>query len=109
MEEYKNLSRPSQLNCTMDYHAKAILWNINPTELPMQEPFLLEPVCVFVDYRKITTYDMGSLRFLAHRKIAKETFKALRILPYNIFDMVNWENSAQNLNKSAKVIPTVGK
>jgi hypothetical protein len=47
MEEYKNLSCPSQLNCTMDYHAKAILWNINPTEPPMQEPFPLEPVCVF--------------------------------------------------------------
>ncbi len=46
MEEYKNLSCPSQLNCTMDYHAKAVLWNINSTEPPMQEPFLLEPICI---------------------------------------------------------------
>jgi hypothetical protein len=89
MEEDKNLSHPSQLNCTMDYHAKAILWNINSTEPPMQEPFPLEPVCIFAGNRKITTDDIGSLRFLAHRKIVKETFNALHILPYNVFDTVD--------------------
>jgi hypothetical protein len=47
MEDYKNLSRPSQLNCTMDHHAKAVLWNINPTEPPKQKPFSLESVSVF--------------------------------------------------------------
>jgi hypothetical protein len=34
IKECRNLTRPSQLNCTMDYHAKAALWNISPTNLP---------------------------------------------------------------------------
>jgi hypothetical protein len=61
MEEYKTLSRPSQLNCTMDYHAKAVLWNINSTEPPKQKPFLLELVSVFAGDSKVTTDDTDSL------------------------------------------------
>jgi hypothetical protein len=89
MEEYKNLSRPSQLNCTMDYHSKAVLWNINPTDPPTQEPFPLEPVCVFAGNEKITTDDMESLCFWAHKKLARATFNSLHILPYNVFETLD--------------------
>jgi hypothetical protein len=49
------------------------------------------------------TDDMGSLRFLAHRKIVKETFNALCILPYNVFDMVDWEIVHKTLTKVPKL------
>jgi hypothetical protein len=49
------------------------------------------------------TDDMGSLRFLAHRKIAKETFNAMHILPYNVFDTVDWEIVHKTLTKVPKL------
>ncbi len=61
IKEYRNLSRPLQLNCTMDYLAKAALWNISPTDRPKQEPFPLEQVCVFAGNKKVTSDNMELL------------------------------------------------
>jgi hypothetical protein len=100
MEEYKNLSIPSQLNCTIDYHAKAVLWNINPTELLKQKSFPLEPVCVFIGDSKVTKDNVDSLRFWAPWKLAKERFEVLHILHHNAFEMVDWKIVNRRLKKA---------
>jgi hypothetical protein len=44
--DYPNHSRQSQLNCTMDFHAKTILWDV-------QEAFPLEPISLVVGTAKV--------------------------------------------------------
>jgi hypothetical protein len=46
-EEYKYLSRPLQLNCSMDFLTKQTLWELQLTLLPTQKAFPLKPVCIF--------------------------------------------------------------
>ncbi len=57
-EEYQDLLQPSQLNSTMDFQSKKVLWDMQLTNLPVQQAFPLEPVCIFADSTKITP-DMG--------------------------------------------------
>jgi hypothetical protein len=57
-EEYRSLSRPSQLNCSMDFLAKKALWDLQATRLPSQQAFPLELICVFAGPTKIIA-DMG--------------------------------------------------
>ncbi len=57
-EDYQNLTRPSQLNCAIDYHAKKAIWDISPSEPPQQRAMPLESVCIFHEGVK-TTANMG--------------------------------------------------
>ncbi len=75
----------------MDYHAKAVLWNITPTAQPRQEAFPLEPVSVFVRNTKVMMDSMDCLRFWAHKHLAKEKFHSMGILHTQAFDLVDWE------------------
>jgi hypothetical protein len=86
-----NLSQPSQLNCTMDYHAKTVLWEENPTTQPKQEAFPLEPFSVYVGTAKVTSDGIDVLRFWAHKHLAKEKFSSMKILDTRAFDIVGWE------------------
>jgi hypothetical protein len=46
-EKYKNLLRPLQLNCLMDFLAKQALWELQSTLLPTQKAFPLKPGMYF--------------------------------------------------------------
>jgi hypothetical protein len=94
---YANLSQPSQLNCTMDYHAKTILWDLNLTAQPKQEAFPLEPVSVFVGTAKVTTDRINVLCFWAHKHLARERFSSMKIFDTRAFDMVDWEIAYHSL------------
>ena len=63
---YQYLSRPSQMNFIMDYHAKKFIWGIEVLHLPAQDIFLLELATVFVGNEKITSNTGDSLRFWSH-------------------------------------------
>jgi hypothetical protein len=81
----------------MDFHAKKALWDMQPTNLPVQQAFPLEPECIFADSTKITP-DMGDhVRYWAHRKLARERFHQLNILHTHEFDLVDWEMVYQKL------------
>ncbi len=81
----------------MDFHAKKALWDMQPTNLPVQQAFPLEPECIFADSTKITP-DMGDpVRYWAHRKLARERFHQLNILHTHKFDLVDWEMVYQKL------------
>jgi hypothetical protein len=75
----------------MDYLAKKALWDLRATQLPVQQAFPLEPICIFAGTTKITA-DMGDyIRFWSHRQMAKETFHNLKILFNREFEFVDWE------------------
>ena len=45
---YESITQPEQLNCLMDGKAKQEIWNVDPENLPHQEAFPLESLCVFL-------------------------------------------------------------
>ncbi len=94
---YQDLSQPSQLNCLMDFYAKKTLWDLQPMHLPVQQPFLLEPVCIFADARKISVDMCHQLHFLANHKLARDRFHQMDILYSQVFDLVDWEMIFQKL------------
>ena len=69
---YQYLSRPSQLNCIMDDHAKKVILGIEGLHLPAQEIFPLELVAIFVGNENMTSNTGDSLRFWVHQNLAKE-------------------------------------
>jgi hypothetical protein len=90
-QTYSSLTREAQLNCAMDNLAKRALWELRATQLPVQQAFPLELICVFAGTTKITA-DMGDyVRFWAHQQMARENFHSLKILFNREFDFVDWE------------------
>ena len=64
--QYPKLSRPSQLNCVMDLHAKGVIWGLEGGEMPSQKVFPLEPVSIFVGEEKMTLDTGERIRSWAH-------------------------------------------
>jgi hypothetical protein len=84
-QEYRALTRPSQLNCTMDCMAKKALWDLQVTQLPAQQAFLLKPICIFAGPTNITV-DMGDyIWFGAHKKLARYNFHHLKVLGNDVW------------------------
>ncbi len=57
--QWKELSREAQLNAVCNASAKAMLRSQYITDLPQQEVFPLEPICMFLEGTKMTS-DMGA-------------------------------------------------
>ena len=90
-KDYTSLSREAQLNCAMDNLAKKALWDLRPTQLPTQQAFPLEPICIFAGKTKLTADMAEYMRYWTHRQMAKETFHNLKILFNREFEFVDWE------------------
>jgi hypothetical protein len=75
----------------MDFHAKIILWVVNPTAQPKQEALLLKPFGVFLGTTKVTRDGIDVLCFWAHKHLARERFSSMKILNTRAADMVDWE------------------
>ena len=87
---YQYFSRPSQLTCIMDDHAKKVIWGLEGLHLPAQDIFLLKPVAIFVGDEKVTSNTGGSLRLWVHQQLAKELFFKLGIMTPLGFKEVAW-------------------
>ena len=62
-------------NSAMDYRAKCELWDFDPEYPPEQQPFLLEPICVFVREEKMTSDMASHIQFHAHREASPRIMK----------------------------------
>ena len=102
-QAYISLPREAQLNCSMDSLAKRALWELNPTQLPAQQPFPLEPISIFAGSTKITADTSDYLRFWAHRRMAREHFHSLNILYNREFDFVDWEMVYETLRDVSRL------
>ncbi len=71
---WEDLTRAAQLNSACDARAKAILRSQDVTNLPPQEAFPLEPICMFVEGKKMTSDTGAHIRYAAGRQIARSFF-----------------------------------
>ena len=60
---YQSLTRPEELNFLMDGKAKQEICNIDPDNLPRQEAFPLESLCVFLGKEKMSSDTGARIRF----------------------------------------------
>lgn len=89
---YRQLPRPTQLNCCMDTSAKQVLWGLVGGYLPSQGVFPLENVAVMVGKEKLTSGSEDILRFWCHKKLAKEVLsdQKVKVLETEAFEEVEW-------------------
>ena len=88
---YASLPQPEQLNFLMDRKAKQEIWNVDPDNLPRQESFPLESLCVFLGKEKMSSDTGAGIRFWAHKQRAVEVFWNQKIILPNQFKEVDWE------------------
>jgi hypothetical protein len=90
-EDFENLSRQSQLNFTADFGAKRVLLSQNLDDLLKQQAFPPKAISVWAGKEKMTS-DMGSsIRYHAHKHLAREELAAAGVLTVQQFDRVDWE------------------
>ena len=90
--DYVTLSCPAQLNYACDLAAKMALQYLNPLNLPRQQRLPLEPVCVWVNNKKITTDSIKRLWYRAQRRIARDVFATAGTLSSSQFNKVDWDS-----------------
>ena len=90
-EDFENLTRQSQLNCAVDFGAKRVLLSQDPDNLPKQQAFPLEAISVWAGKEKMTSDTGSSIRYHAHKHLAKEEMAAAGVLTFHQFDRVDWE------------------
>jgi len=97
--KWEELSCEVQLNAACDFGAKTMIRKQDITNLPLQKPFPLEPICMFVEGKKMTS-DMGShIRYAAGLQIARSFFHQTSCMLTNAFDEVAWPHVHCTLNE----------
>ena len=71
---WEDLPQAAQLNLACDARAKAILRSQDVTNLPQQEAFPLEPICMVVEGKKMTSNTGAHIRYAAGRQSAGSFF-----------------------------------
>ena len=71
---WEDLSRAAQLYSACDAGAKAILHSHDVTDLPQQEAFHLESICMFVDGMKMTSDTGAHIWYAAGWQVARSFF-----------------------------------
>ena len=64
----------------MDVKVKQETWDLDPDNLPHQEAFLLEPICVFLGKEKMSSDTGAIIRFWDQKYLFEEVYRNLRIL-----------------------------
>ena len=87
---FKQLSRKAQLNCICDHTAKQrIALDGTGSETP-ERMFPLEPIGMFVQGVKLTSDTGDTLRFRAHRQLARTYYHSKGIILRDQFDAIDW-------------------
>ena len=101
--EFKNLSRPSQLNCAVHAKAKATLLREAMINARSRQSHPLKPVVCYDGTGKITADTGALLRFWAHRRLAREAMALGRVLSPEQFDLVAWESVSAGLRDTPRM------
>ena len=96
---WEDMSRAAQLNSACDAGAKAILRSQDVTNLPPQEAFPLESICMFVEGKKMTSDTGAHIRYAAGRQIARSFFHQTSRMFTDAFDEVDWPHVYRTLNE----------
>ena len=63
---------------------------MDPSTIPSQKPFPLEPIAVYVGKEKMTSDTGEMIRFWAHRQLTKEHFHKHKLMFATAFEEVAW-------------------
>jgi hypothetical protein len=96
---WEDLTGADQLNLACDAGAKAILRSQDVTNLPPQEAFPLEPICMFVIGKKMTSDTGAHIRYAVGRQIARSSFHQTSRMFTDAFDEVDWPHVHRTLNE----------
>ena len=96
---WENLTRVAQLNLACDAGAKAIIRSTDVTNPPPQKAFPLEPICMFVEGKKMTLDTGAHIRYAAGRRIAQSFFHQTSRMFTDAFDEVDWTHVHRTLNE----------
>ncbi len=96
---WDNLSCAAQLNLACNAGAKAILCSHDVTDLPQQEAFPLEMICMFVDGTKMTSDTGVHIRYAAGRQVARSFFHQTSRMFTDAFNEVDWPHVHRTLHK----------
>jgi hypothetical protein len=96
---WENLSRAAQLNSACDAGAKAILRSHDVTDLPQQEAFPLESICMFVDGTKMTSDTGAHIWYAAGWQVARSFFHQTSRMFTDAFDKVDWPHVHRTLHE----------
>jgi hypothetical protein len=78
--QWENLTHTEKLNCAADFGAKRILLSMDANDLPRQQWFLLEVICVWGGREKMTLDTGHYIRYHARRHLSREEFDAASLL-----------------------------
>jgi hypothetical protein len=90
LKQWEDLLRQAQLNAVCDAGAKAMLRLQDITDLPQQEPFPLEPLCLFVEGTKMTSDMWAHIQYAAGQQVAWTFFHETSRMFTDAFDEVDW-------------------
>ena len=100
-KEWEEMERPGQLNTICDAGAKNKIYKVEDDSALKQVIFPLEPMCIFVNGKKMTSDTGPELRYAAHRVLAKDFFHEYKILFRNQFEEVVWMEVHDTLETKA--------
>ena len=101
--KFENLPREAQLNCAVNFGAKRALLSVYANNLPWQQKFLLEAICVWVGREKMPL-DMGHhIWYHAHRHLAWEEFVMAGVLYNTQFNLVKWQMGHNTLSTVSRM------
>ncbi len=86
---WEDLTCAAQLNLACDAGEKAILRSHDVTDLPQQEAFPLESICMFVDGKKMTSDTGVHIQYAAGRQVAWSFFHQTSRMFTDAFDEVD--------------------
>ncbi len=72
--KWEELSHDAQLNAACNAGAKAMIQRQDITDLPQQEAFLLKPICMFVEGKKMTSDTGPHIRYAAGQQVVRLFF-----------------------------------
>jgi hypothetical protein len=80
----------AQLNAACNADAKAKLRSQDITDLPQQEVFPLELICMFVEGTKMTSNTRAHIRYAAGHQVARKFFHETSRMFTDAFNEIDW-------------------
>ncbi len=96
---WEDLTRAAQLNLACDAGAKAILRSQDAINLPPQEAFPLEPICMFVEGKKMTSDTGAHIRYAARCQVARSFFHETGRMSPDTLNKVDWPHVHRTLHE----------
>jgi hypothetical protein len=97
--KWEELSHYAQLNAACNAGAKAMIQKQDITDLPQQEAFPLEPICMFVEGKKMTSNTGPHIQYATGQQVACSFFHETLHIFTDAFDKVDWPNVHRTLNE----------